>query len=250
MRRIVRLAASAALSLGFLASVSQAATVIVNADEWATTETGYAQAGAGNVDQFAQNLVAEMGTSLHAYSTNFAYTGGSFGTSLTNAGATYSTGTGISFDLPTLNTFSGIFLGGTYLSAAEQTVLGQYVAGGGNVYISAGTGAGGAAAEANAWNPFLSAFNIQLTGSYVGPFSTNVATSGDAIFNGVNQLYFDNGNGMALTGNVVCCSANSNQALFAVSRMTPSAVPLPAGGVLLLSVGALGGLVARRRRKA
>ena len=247
MRRLLRLAASAALSLGFLASVTQAATIIVNADEWATSNTGYTQAGASNVDQFAQNLVAEMGTTLHAYSTNFAYTQSAFNTSLANAGATYTTGTGISFDLATLNTYSGIFLGGTYLSAAEQIVLGQYVAGGGNVYISAGTGIGGAAAEAAAWNTFLNPFNIQLTGSYVGP-TGNIATGGDAIFNGVNQLYFNNANGMALTGNVVCCSPNNNQALFAVSRMNPAAVPLPAGGVLLLSAGALGGFALRRRK--
>jgi hypothetical protein len=155
---------------------------------------------------------------------------------------------GITFDLATLNTYSGIFLGGSYLNASQQAVLSQYVAGGGNVYISAGTGAGGAVAEANAWNGFLSAFNIQLTGAYVGPFSTNIATSGDAIFNNVNQLYFDNGNGMALTGSVVCCSANNNQALFAVVRTNVAPVPLPAGGLLMLSGAALGGFVLRRRK--
>lgn len=249
MRRFVQMAASAALCLGFLVTSAQAATIIVNADEWATTNFGYSQAGTANVDQYAQNLVAEMGTTLHAFSTNFAYTQSNFATSLGNAGATYTVGTGITFDLPTLNTYSGIFLGGTYLNAAQQTVLSQYVAGGGNVYISAGTGIGGPAAEAAAWNTFLSPFNIQLIGNYVGP-AGNIATAGDAIFNGVSQLYFNNANGMAVTGNVVCCSANNNQALFAVSRMDPSAVPLPAGGLLLLSAGALGGLTLRRKKKS
>lgn len=247
MKPISLYAAVAALTLGLMAPSADAATIIVNADEWATTETGYSQAGSANVDQYVQNIVAEMGTTLHAFSNNFAYTGSSFAASMSNAGANYTTGTGIAFDLATLSTYSGILLGGTYLSAAQQGILSQYVANGGNVYISAGTGIGGAAAEAAAWNGFLNPFNIQLVGNYVGP-TGNIATSGDALFNGVNQLFFNNANGMALTGNVVCCSANNNQALFAVSRMPTAAVPLPAGGLLLVSAGLFGGLVMRRRK--
>ncbi|GAA0297492.1 VPLPA-CTERM sorting domain-containing protein [Rhodovulum strictum] len=234
----------AALALAVLPSLGSAATVIVNADEWATTDTGFAQAGAANVDRFVANLVSEFGTKIHAYSTNFAYTGASLAASMAAAGATYTTGLGITFDLPTLSTFDAILLGGNYLDGTQLATLSSYVTGGGNVYISAGTGVGGAAAEAAAWNPFLSAYNLQLVGNYVGP-TGNVAMSGDTIFDGVSQLYFNNANGMTVTGNVVCCA---DQALFGVSRTDISAVPLPASGLLLGAALAGAGLAARRRR--
>jgi len=233
------------LAVSVLPSIGSAATVIVNADEWAMSDTGFSQAGAANVDRFVQNIVSEFGPRIHAYSTNFGYTESALGTSMANAGATYSTGLGITFDLPTLSTYDGILLGGNYLSAGQLTTLSSYVSNGGNVYISAGTGLGGAAAEAAAWNGFLSAYNLQLVGAYVGP-TGNVAMSGDTIFDGVSQLYFNNANGMTVTGNVVCCS---NQALFGVSRMPdPNVIPLPASGVLL-GAALVGAGAAMRRRK-
>lgn len=241
MNRIFLRGHLAGLMLALLPTLGSAATVIVNADEWATTDTGYSQAGSSNVDQYVQNLVTEFGTTIHAFSNNFAYTGSGIANSMANAGATYTTGLGITFDLPTLSTYDAILLGGNYLSATQLTTLSSYVSGGGNVYISAGTGVNGAAVEAAAWNPFLSAYNLQLIGNYVGP-TGNVAVSGDPVFNGVSQLYFNNANGMTVTGNVVCCG---NQALFGVSRVT--AVPVPASGVLLVSVLVGAGIGFRRR---
>lgn len=233
-----------ATAVAVLPAVASAATVIVNADEWATTDTGFAVAGSANVNQFVANLVGEFGTKIHAYSTNFAYTGSSIASAMSSAGATYTTGLGITFDLPTLSGYDAILLGGNYLDGTQLATLSSYVSGGGNVYISAGTGAGGAATEAGAWNPFLSAYNLQLVGDYVGP-TGNVAVSGDPIFNGVSQLYFDNANGLTVTGNVVCCS---NQALFGVSRSDVPAVPLPASGLLLGAALAGAGAVVRRRK--
>ena len=237
--------AVASVALCLAASTAGSATIVVSADEWALSDPGYAIAGAANVDAYVQNIVAEFGTRLHAYSTNFSYTGGQLATSMADAGATYSTGLGITFDLPTLSSFDGVLLGGNYLSDAEKTVLGQFVAGGGSVYIVAGTGIGGPEAEAAAWNDFLSPFGIQLLGSYVGP-TGNVAVSGDALFDGVSQLYQDNANGMQLTANVVCCES---QPLYAVSRDSTTVIPLPASGLLFAPILLVCGYLLRRRTR-
>jgi hypothetical protein len=237
--------AVAATALCLAATTASSATIVVSADEWALSDTGYANAGLANVDTYVQNIVAEFGPRLHAFSTNFSYTGAQLAASMANAGATYSTGLGITFDLPTLSTFDGILLGGNYLSDAEETVLGQFVAGGGSVYIVAGTGIGGAAAEAEAWNDFLSPFDIQLIGSYVGP-TGNVAVSGDPLFSGVSQLYQDNANGMQLTSKVVCCAS---QPLYAVSRDSTTVIPLPASGLLFMPILLVCGYLLRRRAR-
>jgi len=239
--KLLGLTAAAALSAGG----ASAGTVVVNADEWALSNTGFAQAP--DATQFVDNLVDAFGTTIHAYSTNFGYTQSSLASAMGAAGATYSTGIGFAFTAANITGFDALFLGGDYLSAGELSTLSDYVAGGGNVYISAGTGAGGAAAEAAAWNSFLSPFDIQLSAPYTG-FSGTAATGGDPLFTGVSALYFNNPNGLS-GGNVVCCTAEE---LFAVARMdTPvPPIPLPAGGLLLASALVAGvGTAWRRGRR-
>lgn len=230
-----------AVSLGAV-TVAGASTIVVNNDEWTLSDAGFAAASDTGV--FVTNLVAELGSTIHAYSTNFGLTGGQLANAMSSAGATFSTGTGFAFTQANLSAYDAILLGGNYLSATEIGELQAYVGAGGNVYIAGGTGNGGPATEAAAWNGFLSAYGIQMASVYNG-ISGVQAVSGDPLFNGVSGLYVDNGNGLS-GSNVVCCG---NDGLYGVYRDTTAPVPLPAGGLLL--IGALGGLgsLARRQRR-
>ena len=85
---------------------------------------------------------------------------------MTKAGYTWTVGTNIKFDLPTLLTFDGILVAADL--AADNQVLIDYVKAGGNVYVCAGTGAGDAQQEAGRWNTFLNAFGLKFAGAYDG----------------------------------------------------------------------------------
>ena len=229
------------LGLAIFASTAGAGTVLVNGDEWTLSNTGFTNAP--DAGQFVANMVAEFGTAIHAYSTNFGYTQSSLSAAMATAGATYTTGLGITFDLPTLQTYDAIFLGGTYLDGTQKAALSSYVGSGGNVYISAGTGNGGAAAEAAAWNDFLAPLEIVLGTNYAG--SGNVTTTGDTLFAGVSSLYIAGAN--PVVSGSFCCT---ELPVFAVSRMEMPAVPVPAAGLLLgsaLAAGTAAGALRRRR---
>jgi hypothetical protein len=230
------------LAVAMSAGIAGAGTVLVNGDEWTLSNAGFAAAPAAT--QFVANMVAEFGPTIHAYSNNFGYTQSNLAAAMVTAGATYTTGTGITFDLPTLQTYDAIFLGAVYLSAPQKADLSSYVAGGGNVYISAGTGVGGPAVEAAAWNDVLAPFGIMLGSVYTG-FIGNVTTVGDPLFAGVGSLYIGNPNGV-VSGSF-CCTESS---VFAVNRMDMPAVPVPAAGLLLGSALAMGAAGALRRRLA
>lgn len=224
-------------------AVSDAATVVVDHDEWTLSTTGFAQSP--DAATFVQNLVNEFGTTIHAYSTNFGLNNTALSTAMATAGATFSAGTGFAFTLANIVGFDAIMLGGNYLNATELADLSAYVAGGGSVYIAGGTGIGGSLTEATAWNSFLAPFGIQMNGAGYDGVSGNLSVSGDALFAGVSTLYSNNGN--ALSGSsVVCCG---DKGLYAVWRSEegPAPVPLPASGVLL--AGAVGAAAALRRRK-
>jgi len=164
MKRLPAYSPAAALLLTLLGTGSAVAgTIVVANDEWELSNTGFANAsGTGT---FVANLVAEFGPKIHAYSTNFGFTGSSLALAMSTHGATYTTGTGVTFDLATLATYDAIFLGGDYLSAAQVAILQSYVAGGGGVYIAAGTGNGGPVVEAAAWNPFLALYGLSFASS-------------------------------------------------------------------------------------
>lgn len=239
-------AGAIALAVSLFALPANSATLVVNGDEWTLSDNGFAQAGVANVDRFVANLVDEFGPSIHAFSTNFGFTEPALAAAMAAAGATYTTGLGIAFDLPTLDTFDAILLGGDYLNDAQEAVLASYIAGGGNVYIAAGTGLGGAAFEAAQWNDFLAPFGIELGPVYDGPSGVLPVVSADPLLAGVSAL-FSNGANTIVAGDVICCGPDGD--LIAVWRSDdpPGEVPLPASALLLLA--GLAGMASTRLRR-
>lgn len=241
-KSLARIASAALLATSLMAGAASASTVVINNDEWTLSDTGFASTPTSTA-QFVANLVAEFGTQLHAFSSNFGLTQSSLASAMTAAGATYTTSSAAAFSLGASSGYNALFFGGDYLTAGQLTDLSAYVAGGGNVYIAGGTGAGGPAAEASAWNAFLAPFGVQMASVYNG-ISGNISVSGDPLFAGVSTLFQNNGNGLS-GSSVVCCGTSGG--LYAVHRTDLAPVPLPAGGLLLL--GGLTGLAAFRRRR-
>ena len=178
---------------------ADAGRIVVNHDEWTTSNAGFASAGAANTTAFVQNVASFLAggpgpANILAYSTDFSLTQSSFANALTAAGHTLTVTTAITFDLPTLLGFDAVFLAGQ--PGANTTVLTNYVNAGGGVYLAAGTFLGGTATgEANAWNPFLNNFGLALQGgSYNGVIGTLAVGGSHPIFTGVSSLYYNNGN--------------------------------------------------------
>lgn len=177
-----------------------AGRIVVNHDEWTLSDTGFANAGGTNAADFATNVAAFFtgggAGSFLAYSGNFGLTGGSLAAAMSGAGHTWTVDTSVTFDLPTLSGFDGVFVGGPVGgSFPDNTVLIDYVNAGGNVYVMGGTGIGGPAVEAAGWNDFLNAFGLEYVGTaYNGESGVRTIGSSHQIFDGVAQLYQDNGN--------------------------------------------------------
>ena len=220
--------------------------IIVDNDEWTLSDTGFGNAP--DTGRFAVNVAALLASSppanIHAYSNNFSFTGSYLATVLTTAGYTYTTGTNFPFTLDNISRFKALFLGGDYLTADQISTLIAYVNGGGNVYLTGGTGIGGAAVEAAAWNPFLNVFGLSFE-SFYNNVTGNIPVSGHVIFVGVSALYQNNGNSISGIG-VVCCGSVGLYAVVETSVPTtnisvnnPSFEVLPAEG--LPFIGYLGG---------
>jgi hypothetical protein len=88
-------AAFAALSVS-----AGASTIIVLDDEHTLADVGLTN-GVG-VDQFVAKIVAELVSTIHACTSNFGATEAPLATAMSNAGATYTTGTGFAFTTATL----------------------------------------------------------------------------------------------------------------------------------------------------
>ena len=99
--------------------------IVVNSDEWTLSNGGFAQApdAATFVTNIAKWFTGGRSTGqFHAYSANFGLTESLWAETMTKAGYTWTVGTNIKFDLPTLLTFDGLFVA-TDLAADNQVLI-------------------------------------------------------------------------------------------------------------------------------
>ena len=195
MPATIRRLAGALLILS-VSVTAQAGYMVVNNDEWTLSNTGFSNSPDAGV--FINNITnlftGDVSGSFLAYSNNFGLTQSALASAVTGAGHSWTVSTAVPFTLATLNSYDGIFLAGPVGAYPDTTVIRDYLLGGGNVYIAAGTGLGGAAAEAAAWNPVLAEAGLAFTPSYNG-ISGNAAPVGPhPLLAGVSSLYFNNGN--------------------------------------------------------
>ncbi len=242
--------------LTLLANSAHAGWLVANNDEWTFSNHGYSQSP--DADNFINNVTnlftGDQSGNFLAYSSNFGLTGSTLRQSVEDAGHTWTVTTSVTFDLPTLESYDGIFLGGNYVN--QQTVI-DYLDQGGNVYIMAGTGWGGSVTEANSWNQVLAEAGLQYSPTYNG--IGGITTPDDpshALLQGVSDLFFDNGNTVldlnsAGTNGEILFSLNG-QGMLALGHfgdLPPDSVysPVPTPATVLLF---LVGLLAVRKRKS
>ena len=221
--------------------------IVVDNDEWTLSDAGFANAS--DTGTYALN-VADWFTgggagNFLAYSSNFGSDGGALATTMTRAGYGWTISTSVTFDLPTLLTYDGVFLAG---DAADTTVLANYVRAGGNVYLAGGTGWGGAYGEAAQWNPFLNQFGLAFDGSGYNGISGNIEISSThPIFDGVSALFQDDGSDIldvapGTPGHQILVSQQGH-GLYAVAE-----VPEPSGMIAAFAVLAgMAGMIRRRK---
>ena len=234
-------------------SSSAQGRIVVNHDEWTWTDTGFAAAGGSNAATFAQNVASFLDTdgtaggNVLVYSDNFGF-GASFDTALAGAGYTATHSTVTPFTLANLQNYDAVYLAGNAY-AENDAVLTAYVNGGGGVFIAGGTGFGGPGPEAATWNGFLGNFGMAFDGTqYNGVAGTLAVTGTHAIFNGVSDLYYNNGNTVLLQamGNPNA-SIVQGPGLIAVYDGVTAPVPEPQTYALMLAgLGALAFLARRR----
>ena len=240
---------------------AHAGYLVVNNDEWTFSDTGFAQSPDASV--FINNITnlftGDQPGNFLAYSENFGLTQSSLSNAVTGAGHAWTVSTGNPFTAATLNNYDAVFLAGTVggVYPNQQTII-DYVQGGGNVYIGAGTGNGGSAVEAAAWNQVLALAGLEFEGVYNFQ-SGNIAPNGPhPLLAGVSSLFFDHGNSIDDlaptddTGEILFeINGHGMLALGSFGELPPPSVfsPVPEPGMLaVMGLGLIGLGFARRRR--
>ena len=172
-------------------------TIIVNNDEWTFTEIGF-DALPTDTTQFALNVAnwftnGNLGNFL-VYSNNFGLTSTKLASIMTGAGHSWTVTTSVDFTLANLLKYDAIFLAGNF---ADNVILIDYVNSGGNVYLAGGVGWVGAVEESKQWNTFLNTFGLNYGDYYNNVHYVLPVTSTHPIFDGVDYLYYNNGNSVS-----------------------------------------------------
>ena len=199
LRRSTLLSLAVALAALAVAAPSASAgpcgRIVVNHDEWALSNEGFAGARAPNAQNFTRNLArwfagGPSGQFL-AYSNNGGLTQIDLENAMVASGYGWTVQKTGTLTLEQVKAYDGVFVGGGP-GGAVADVLRDYVRGGGSVYVmggTAGVGGGTAAGEAAHWNAFLNSFNLRLASTY-NSFTGNLAiSSSHPIFEGVGRLW-------------------------------------------------------------
>lgn len=248
----------------FGAAPARAGYLVINNDEWTFSDAGFTQSPSASV--FINNITnlftGDQPGNFLAYSSNFGLTQSSLANAVTGAGHSWTVSTAGPFTAAALGAYDAVFFAGTVgASYPDQQVILDYLQGGGNVYIGAGTGNNGAVAEAAGWNLVLAAAGLAFEGTYNGITGNAVPVGPHPLLAGVSSLYFANGN----TVLDLAPADDSGQILFSLngrgmlalgqfgelpppSEFSPTTVPEPAS-LAVAGLGLAGLGLARRRRR-
>ena len=258
MNNMKLLASTVALAFSISSGSAHAAgTLIAAGDEWLLTENAYTASYVGGTTAFVNNIAATFGGSNYLVLTGNSVTGGqagvaSFAGQLTSLGKTVSYSVALPADL---SGYDAVFHIGQGL--ASTAGLDSYVAGGGNLYVSLGSGHyAGAAGEANFWNPFLANYGLVAGSTWFtsGGFENATVTSGPT---GVTNLLWGYGQSIEaipstsgvsyVRGTLV--GGPQDIGLVGTSKMLvdTQAVPEPASWAMMIGGFAIVGAAMRRR---
>lgn len=216
---------------------SNAGKVVVSNDDQTFNPLGFL--APNDAERFATNIgeffSGGQPGNLLAYSNHPGLTGTELAVAMTSAGHTWTVSTSLPFDVPTLLTYDGVFIGGF---GVDTNILSEYVAAGGNVYLMAGTGPDGPfgdyALEAAFWNTFLAAQGLALFGEENFVTGSVSVASPHPLMNGVDALYQSNGQDIGefdpdsiFTEILVPISPTPGVGLYAVSVIPDPPPPVP-----------------------
>jgi len=192
--------------------------VVLSNDDWVLSDTAFTRlpTATTNLTLNLARLLATRTRRIHAYSDYFSLTGARLSSTLNGAGYIFTSGLGISLDLATLSQYDAVFLGIPFPPASTLTVLQQYVAQGGNLYIHAGNGAATPNLVPDFWNPLLTRYGLSLGTGFNGLNGDIAVSSSHQVFNGVSAVFVNGGH--PVTGCCVVARAPNGTALFAISQ--------------------------------
>jgi hypothetical protein len=170
--------------------------IVVANDEWTLGPPGYVQPSDGLAFALRVGAWFTGGQTGSFFAWNhYAFNDGELAFAMEGAGHTWTVGSTSEVTLAFLQQYDGVFLAAV---SVDAQVLIDYVEGGGNVYIAAGTGAWiNPIWEAGAWNPFLEHFGLKLHNTWNTAGATHLpVVEAHPIFAGVDHLWHDVGQGI------------------------------------------------------
>lgn len=260
------LAGAVALAMTLCTGAAQAAgTLIVAGDEWLLTDSAYGATYETGTRAYVNNIAATFGAGtnylvLTGNTTAGVYGAlGQFSAQLQGLGKTVNYASNISGGL---SGYDAVFHIGQLMSGGDRDVLDDYVASGGNLYLSLGSGwYSDAQNEANFWNGFLSGYGLVAgTTWFSAPYVLNaVVTEGPTDVTNLLWGYGQSIEPIANTGAVSYVRGTplygpENVGLVGASRplidVLAPAVPEPASWALMIAGFGLAGAALRRQRLA